>query len=173
MNYILTKINNCLKSVMGKRRSNKLSNRDRVRMHRSRKKIEKKDSELVNLHIQSLMNIGTNSPVPEPSEQPTLRIGLQKWASEYRIGKRAIDRLLGILNSSGVKSLPKNHRTLQKTPINVPISEIAGGQLWYNGLEKCLHDIFLKLDKNISIRLNFNIDGLPSTRVQRCLSVQY
>lgn len=156
---------------MGRRKSNKLSNLDRVRMHRDRKKIEQRDRELVNLRIQEVLNSSTIPTTTETIEQPTLKYGLQNWASQFRISKRAIDNLLGLLNSTGLKSLPKNHRTLQKTPIHVPITDTAGGKMWFNGLSKCLRDTFLNLDRNISIGLNFNIDGLPlynSSKVSFC-----
>lgn len=156
---------------MGRRKSNKLSNRDRVRMHRQRKKIGEIDRKRLELRIQELTETPTNTTNPESIEKPTLRIGLQKWASEHRISKRAVDSLLGILNSTGTKSLPKNHRTLQGTPIHVPITETAGGKMWYNGLNKCLRDTFSNLDRHLFIKLNFNIDGLPlynSSKVSFC-----
>lgn len=49
---------------------------------------------------------------------------------------RALDELLGILNSHGINSVPLNHRTLLRTPTNVEIIQTAGGSLWYNGIEK-------------------------------------
>lgn len=91
----------------------------------------------------------------------SLRDDLSNWANEYRISKRAINSLLSILKSSGMNSLPNDYRTLLQTPVNVEISNVAGGEFWYNGLEKSLRIIFATIDKDISIRLNFNIDGLP------------
>lgn len=160
---------------MGRRKSNKLSNLDRVRIHRRQKKIEQTDRDLVNLRIQELINvqtnIQTNVSTPQSSNKPILKIGLQNWASEFRISKRAVDSLLGLLNSTGFKDLPKNHRTLQGTPIHVPITDTAGGKMWFNGLNKCLRSTFSNLDRNLNIGLNFNIDGLPlfnSSKISFC-----
>lgn len=57
--------------------------------------------------------------------------------------------------------MPKDYRTLLQTPKIVNIVPAAGGHLWYNGIEKNLLYIFSKLDKDLEIELNFNIDGLP------------
>lgn len=146
---------------MARRRSNKVpvSVRDRVRIHRERKKIKERNSAIVNLRIQDINN--DFNPIDLANrEPPPLKNGIQKWANQYRISKRAVDNLLHVLNSNG-SNLPKNHRTLQSTPINVSLTEVAGGKMWFNGLEKCLRKIFSQLDRNLTIKLNFNIDGLP------------
>lgn len=41
------------------------------------------------------------------------------------------------------------------------ISHAGGGQFWYNGLGKNLKTVFQSLNKNMSIALMFNVDGLP------------
>lgn len=61
----------------------------------------------------------------------------------------------------GLSKLPKDYRTLLQTPKTVEISEVAGGKYWYNGIERNLRLVFSKLNKDISIALNFNMDGLP------------
>lgn len=86
---------------------------------------------------------------------------LRSWALEYNIRRRGLSALLKILISFGFSSLPKDSRTLLKTPRTVPIESVAGGQYWYNGISNCLRNIFAKLNSNITIKLNFNIDGLP------------
>lgn len=48
-----------------------------------------------------------------------------------------------------------------QTPKSVELSSVGGGQYWYNGIEKNLKLIFSKLDKDILIQMNFNVDGLP------------
>lgn len=57
--------------------------------------------------------------------------------------------------------MPTDYRTLQRTPKSVEIFSAGGGQYWYNGIENNLKLIFSKLDKNISIQMSFNVDGLP------------
>lgn len=146
----------------------------RVRMYRERKKLKQMRqnqlySEQNDSNSRSVSNDSANSNngldnSTASNKADSLKSKLRNWANSFRVSKRAIDGLLAILNSSEIDSLgqlPKNHRTLLGTPVNIEIEEIAGGQLWYNGLEKCLIQIFSALDRNISISLNFNIDGLP------------
>lgn len=61
----------------------------------------------------------------------------------------------------GSQDLPKDYRKLLQTPKYVNIVPAAGGHLWYNGIEKNLLYIFSKLDKDLTIEMNFNVDGLP------------
>lgn len=129
----------------------------RVQMHRKRKEIKRERVLSFNTQSEEQRDqIETNE-----NDSPTLRNKLQNWANSFRISKRAVDSLLCTLNSSGITSLPKNHRTLLKTPINIEINEVAGGQFWYHGLLKNLKIIFSSLDHDIAISMNFNIDGLP------------
>lgn len=69
----------------------------------------------------------------------------------------------------GVQNLPTDYRTLQHTPKSVEIISAAGGQYWYNGIGNNIKQIFSSIDKNISIQMNFNVDGLPIFKSsQRC-----
>lgn len=86
---------------------------------------------------------------------------LRSWAIEYNVQRRAISALLKILISVGITNLPKDSRTLLKTPRFIQIEDQAGGKYWHNGLRKNLELIFGKLKSNLSIKLKFNIDGLP------------
>lgn len=142
-----------------------MSNALRVRMHRERKRMKISRQQSVNLRLiqNDTHNTINNNDSAESStaSSPSLRTDLQDWANYHRISKRAVDGLLGILNSHGINSLPKNNRTLLKTPVNLEIIEIAGGELWYNGLEKSIKQIFLQIDRDVTISLNINIDGLP------------
>lgn len=142
--------------------------RDRVRMHRERMKIRREASENINSIMQKINILDTSTTTPayinenqNSNTEVKLRESFSRWASEFRISKRAIDSLLNILNLAGIKSLPKNHRTLQKTPTHIEMTEVAGGKFWYHGLAKSLKTIFCTLDRDISIQLNFNTDGLP------------
>lgn len=126
----------------------------RVRMHREKKKMRSESQNMLNNQIEE-------HNVIKYIEPSTLKSELRDWANSYRISKRAVDSLLSTLTSHGIKVIPKNHRTLMKTPVNVQIDEIAGGHFWYNGLENCLRSIFFTLNRDILISLNFNVDGLP------------
>lgn len=139
------------------RKKTPISNRDRVRNHRKRKAL--KNSMRIS---QQILIDGIQREVTQTAtDQPNLRTKIRNWASQYKISKNAIDKLLAVLVSSGIQTVPKNHRTLQKTPTNIEIKNVAGGLYWYNGLGKCLRQIFSNIDKDIEISLNINMDGLP------------
>lgn len=146
------------------RNSKKLavSVRDRVRLHRERKKIREQENEKLNRRLAEILELAeSSSDQIEIDHDTDLKEKLRQWANEFRISKRAIDGLLSILISCGVENIPKNHRTLQATPTNIKLIDTAGGKLWHNGLANCLQKIFVSLDRDITISLNFNIDGLP------------
>lgn len=135
-----------------KRKKQTISSALRVRMHRLREKMKKERKQYV---ANSIISVESSSP------PPCLKTELRDWANSHRIAKRALDELLCILNSHGIESVPKNHRTLLGTPVNLHINEIAGGKFWYNGLEKSIRQIFSGIDCDWTISLNVNVDGLP------------
>lgn len=66
-------------------------------------------------------------------------------------------------------SIPKDYRSLLRTPRHIEISPVSGGQLWYNGIKTNLQRIFSKLDEDIHVALNVNVDGIPLFKSsQRC-----
>lgn len=139
-----------------------VSNKVRARMCRQRKKLKSSNRRI---EQQICLNMATQSVCFQDennlNRNSDLKIKIRDWANVHRISKRAIDDLLSALISSGIDSVPRNHRTLQQTPTNVIISDVSGGKYWYNGLAKSIKQIFSSLDKNIRISLNFNVDGLP------------
>lgn len=140
-----------------------VSSKFRVRMHRQRKKMKEARQILLNTPqnenvLDDIMNVNTSEN--EEEEQLNLNVKLRDWANSHHISKRAVDSLLNILNCS-LLPVPKNHRTLLGTPTQIQINNVAGGKFWYNGLEKCLKQIFCTLDRDIALSLKFNIDGLP------------
>lgn len=143
-----------------KRLKRSTSNKIRTRISRLAGNILKRRNE----HINKCMRQSIEETAVEPSskkENTSLREELGLWVGKNRIAKRAVNSLLSILSSNGINSLPKDYRTLLRTQTNTEIMQVAGGQFWYNGLAKNLKLIFASLDRNISISLNFNIDGLP------------
>lgn len=149
-----------------------ISGRNRTRLCRERIRIL--DDKASNVYRKMLerdeieSESETNFEINEQSkENELLRNKLCTWANDFFISKRALDNLLPILINAGLNSLPKNHRTLQKTPTNIQMNNIAGGKMWYNGIAKCLTQIFSKLNRNLDIKLNVNIDGLPLTKSSR------
>lgn len=68
----------------------------------------------------------------------------------------------------GNSGLPKDPRTLLRTPRNVEISTIGENQqYWHYGLKLCLENIFSNLSQPITISLNINMDGLPVYKAAR------
>lgn len=87
---------------------------------------------------------------------------LQKWVNSYNITQNATTALLKILRPR-LTSLPKDSRSLMKTPRTTKLIPLKNGSLHYFGLEETL---LTKLKYGISenvekILIQINIDGLP------------
>lgn len=99
--------------------------------------------------------------------QKSLADRLRTWALECHLKHDTLSKLLKILKICGFHSLPKDCRTLLRTPKSVLIESKAGGHLWYNGVEKSLRLVFSKLTQNLSIAINVGMDGLPLFKSSR------
>lgn len=95
----------------------------------------------------------------------TLTEKLRRWSIEGNMTHTNLKRLLSILNEGYVCTtlqLPKDPRTLLKTPKDICIKNIEGGQYWHHGftetLINLLKDFLLVPD---TIHVSFNFDGLP------------
>lgn len=89
-----------------------------------------------------------------------LKDKLRFWALRQRITHVALNALLSILRTSGFEFLPKDSRTLLRTPVVTPTATLSVGKMWYNGIQKCLKQIFSTISRDISITLDFNFDGM-------------
>lgn len=67
--------------------------------------------------------------------------------------------MLTVLADSGHESLPKDFRTLLKTPKIVTIERMGEGQLWYRGVKTSLSS--LEDLESDHVLANFHFDGLP------------
>lgn len=97
-----------------------------------------------------------------------LRDDLHSWAVGYQIRHTAMDALLKILKTHiPNNALPKDSRTLLKTPAKVVITSNPelDGQYWHHGLQCGLINVLTKAnlfpDK---VTINVNIDGLPISK---------
>uniref|UniRef100_A0A4Y0BLA6 Uncharacterized protein n=1 Tax=Anopheles funestus TaxID=62324 RepID=A0A4Y0BLA6_ANOFN len=76
--------------------------------------------------------------------------------------------LLTILREDTSFMIPKDARTLLKTPVsneNNSITTIVGGQLWYQGIASSLQHQFSKTTPNVeTLWLDFFVDGIPLHR---------
>lgn len=153
----------------------RILNRNRVRKHRQKVKIMKQYEHSVRLEIAKKI-YSQNSLTSEDGSifnfenenenQFNLQYELRVWAIKHRITHMALKDLLFVLNEGGVrsnggKSLPKDSRTMLRTPANVEIKTLSHGKLWYHGVEKCLHSILTNINHDAVITLDFNFDGVP------------
>lgn len=84
---------------------------------------------------------------------------LQCWTVKHRITRIALNDLLSILITAGFNFLPKDSRTLMKTPVTVPIKNLRKGQLWYHGIKVYIEQLFQQISSDLTITLDFNFDG--------------
>jgi len=89
---------------------------------------------------------------------------LQKWVLQYNVSRNCVNDLLGILRSEGFE-LPKDVRTLMKTPKKHDVADLDPGKYIHFGLDKMLIQLLTYFQNNIinlvEINIDFNIDGLP------------
>lgn len=131
--------------------------RRRMRVYR---KVKSRKSEQQNVHLDT-HNQRTQSPQTEIRNYSELNNKLRTWISRHNISQRAVNDLFSILIAFGLIGLPKDCRTLVRTPQNIIIRTIAGGQYWYNGIEHGIRLSFSKIISDVVLQLNISIDGLP------------
>ena len=88
------------------------------------------------------------------------------WATQLKISMVALAALLLILKKFNFK-LPKDPCTLLKTPTNISLQSLSGGDYFYCGIKKTICSLLSSLNKkplNLStphLNLQVNVDGLP------------
>ena len=100
-------------------------------------------------------------------EDHTLNKDLAVWAVKSGCTREALNSMLAILRLHGHDDLPKDSRTLLKTPRNVEVSEISDGQYHYLGILRGIKNtfqIFPEIKQQDTISLTVNIDGLPLSK---------
>lgn len=141
-------------------------NRERVRRHREKKKLKLIHENQVEKLIHAKKNFIENSKPNVEYDEPNIdgdeifTNKLKKWAVKNRISAKAINELLQILIFAGFNFLPKDSRTLMKTPKQLAIKTLTHGRMWYHGVKTCLENV--NIWPNISmLTLDWNFDGLP------------
>lgn len=90
---------------------------------------------------------------------------ISTWAIHENISHKSLNQLLQILRKYTNYVLPKDARTLLRTPQSTKIIQIDGGEYSHLGLKKALLNIIKKHERlNFIpdvIKLFINIDGLP------------
>lgn len=92
-------------------------------------------------------NTDAESDTEEESEndfQKPFETLLRLWALSCKVPLTTLTKLLKLLSHKTDFNLPKDARTFLKTPILIgnQIENVAGGQLWYRGVEKTLKQYF-------------------------------
>lgn len=120
----------------------------------------------------STNNVLTNMSVPNNSnhvipDNLSLEEKLQNIIIKYHVSHNFVNELLEILRCEGLK-LPKDVRTLLRTPKNHEILVMDPGTYIHLGIEFMLKPILLEYFNYIQmfdiIELGLNIDGLPITK---------
>lgn len=106
------------------------------------------------------------SPTPTSIGTPGLLVPnrtdvLRMWILKHNLTRRSVNDLLKILKEFGLNWLSRDSRTLLRTPRSTNVIAAAGGQYWYNGIESNIQILFRNIQSNLTLRLNFNIDGIP------------
>ncbi|XP_065650129.1 uncharacterized protein LOC136078356 [Hydra vulgaris] len=100
------------------------------------------------------------------SDDYNIQEELQQWITEFNVSHRAVNALLKIFQNVGVH-VPKDARTLLKTPSSVVQKVVAGGVYYHVGVENAIRKLLQtkKLPADcLNLRLNININGLPLFR---------
>lgn len=146
-----------------------INNRARVKKHRDLQKLKIIHEQ----YIRNQVNAKEDTPIygeidevmnsisPEISASAEITERLRYWTVHHRITKTALNDLLIILIFAGLTFLPKDGRTLMRTPKTVAISTLTKGKMWYNGVKHCLQNALAHISNEMTITLNFNFDGLP------------
>lgn len=137
----------------------KVMEQAKIRMRRKRrisanltKYAKSIENQLENKFVRKKMPFGDNKSLEEK---------LRLWSHKHNITKMALNDLLQVLISFGLTMLPKDSRTLMLTPRNLEINDVANGKLWYQGVENNIRRLFHELEEDLTLFLNFNIDGIP------------
>lgn len=87
----------------------------------------------------------------------TLNEDLAEFMISENLTRDASNRLLHLLRQHGHSNLPKDCRTLKRTPREVHVTNKCGGQYVYLGVRKCLE----MADPCDAFELIINVDGIP------------
>lgn len=168
-------------SNLARKRAMACKARNRSKRYRQRRATLKLYENTVRSEIQKRENVQehaidtphsvTDDGNMDQSNEGTLDLKekIISWAVKHAITKRALNDLLSILITFGFDMLPKDSRTLMKTPKRVEIRELSSGHLWYFGIKKWLELIFHNLQNAITINLDFNFDGVdPFNSSRKC-----
>jgi len=107
-------------------------------------------------------NIYTSSDESSDSDSPeTFAEQLRRWAIKNNIANNVLNELLVILRNNNM-NVPKDSRTLKKTPKEVVARNMGDGFYIHYGLSDALTDFLMVNDyESEIINMDVNVDGLP------------
>ncbi|KAB0801293.1 hypothetical protein PPYR_05647 [Photinus pyralis] len=106
----------------------------------------------------------TPSSSRNDKRENSLSNDLRQWLIEFNISHQAGNKLLSILGNHNIKNLPKDTRTLLKTPRSVQIIPVSPGHYVHFGIRVGLLNSLQKYFSEESpdiVYIDFNVDGLP------------
>jgi len=120
-------------------------------------------------NVQSVEVSDTNHAILIENREHVFCSKLQKWTIDNNVTHSTLNSLLNILRAeSGYNYLPKDARTLLKTPNNTHAKVLGSGLYYYFGINETLNNLCNK--QNVVIKFNeeiilaANIDGLPLSK---------
>lgn len=120
------------------------------------------DESCSNQLLDTASGSGSNFDLANPSVT-----FLREWSIKNRLTHTAVTDLLKWFSTNpNISNLPKDARTLLKTPRQVDLRIMGNGQFYYIGLQKKIKSIYTKYESSSNsnaflYHLHFNIDGLP------------
>ena len=82
---------------------------------------------------------GSDDEIEADIQVGSLQKELARWLVKCRITREAGNGLLAVLRRHGHPELPKDSRTLKKTPRTITVIDMCGGQYIYLGLKRALY----------------------------------
>jgi len=120
-------------------------------------------------NVQSVDVSDTNYAILIENREHVFCSKLQKWIINNNVTHSTLNSLLNILRAEfGYNYLPKDARTLLKTPNNTHAKKLGSGLYYYFGINETLSNLCNK--QNVVIKFNeeiilaANIDGLPLSK---------
>lgn len=94
---------------------------------------------------QPISSANNNTDFLTPVKELTAKERLAQWAVTYNIKRNALDSLLQLLTTnSNFEDLPRDSRTLLKTPRQIPIESLDPGYYCHFPVKDSLVHIFLE-----------------------------
>lgn len=108
---------------------------------------------------------GSDDEFPVSDEKKFIH-NLTSWAVDEGIDREKFNKLLNILREHPCHSnLPKDARTLLRTPRNTELVTLSGGAYYHFGIEKGIQNELQRITViPASVELLINVDGLPISK---------